>query len=89
MSLARACACRGSSPPAPRNRSEQLGVLSAVQFGSIALARLQLGEQVSLPQLDAGSPVGGFMLVPEPPDVPCQVQSATSLIGRGAGRSDR
>jgi biotin carboxylase len=50
-----------------------------------AWIRLQLGEPLRLPQLDASSPVGGFLLVPEPPDVPCQVESATSLIGTIAG----
>lgn len=47
--------------------------------------RLQLDEQVRLPVLDATSPVGGFLLVPEPPDVPCRVKSATSLVGRIPG----
>jgi hypothetical protein len=46
-----------------------------------AWIRLQLGETVTLPALDASSPVGGFLLVPEPPGGPWQVAATRSLAG--------
>jgi hypothetical protein len=43
--------------------------------------RLQLGEQLGRP-LRTTDEIGGFLLIPEPPEVPCRVVRTTSLIDR-------
>lgn len=46
-----------------------------------ASLRIHLGEPLTLPTMDLGL-VGGYLMMPEPPQRPCIVERVSSLVGR-------
>lgn len=47
-----------------------------------ASARVQLGEELTIPPMDLDGPVAGYLMMPEPPVRPAVVDAVTSLAGR-------